>query len=494
MSKKWHQVLHGLKELPSSQLKSQKPVVQPSSVLLFKRKMDELPTAVFEPVSRKTFKELGLCQVTRLDSATSLALLKKFHGENAKFRSVEQHLAVDVALFTKENMLCIFPTSLGKSLLFILNASNKVGKTSFVIVPTISLKEDMVRRAKDYGFSIESDWEHFSHQRLMVLVTDAAVTVKSFGMISKLSQSKILDRIFIDEAHCFVTDSSYRDCMLDLPILRTFGVPITFLTATAPIDVKEKLLSNFFPRSQPRIIQMRSNRSNIRYSVEKYSSKNVLELFNTVQEIAKELLREERMIFYFTTIRQCEEMASRFGRNAVKYHGSCTEEYNEQSFTLWRNGGVKIICATSAFGVGVDFGAVKFVVFQDLPYTFVDYVQQSGRAGRNGCEAKSILFIDADFEKRQRNWQADRQESGATKLYEYALARGCRRQLISQYMDGVEVACFRNGGSYCDNCSREPMFAVEELGPDDLAALQRIQEQRFAEENIGYVQVIEARV
>ena len=172
--------------------------------------------------------------ITRAEAKKTRDHLISLLGDSsAVFKSIEQQSAADVLLHTEDDLIAVLPTGSGKSLLFFLLAMTIPSKTIVIVMPTISLKNDLLARARRHGISCNLDFREFKGEQL-VLVTPEAATVKEFRtFFMSLYSQRQLGRLFIDEAHLYST-ASYRPSFRMLPFLRCVPVPLCLMTATAP--------------------------------------------------------------------------------------------------------------------------------------------------------------------------------------------------------------------------------------------------------------------
>jgi superfamily II DNA helicase RecQ len=393
-------------------------------------------------------------------SYQSLKLLQKlYESATITFNTRYQHMAADNVLFTNNNMLVILPTGGGKSTLIWLNCLHNFTKSTIVIVPTVSLKVDLIEKAKKFKISVTDSMTDYSNQNLIIVTTDSATTQSFLFSTQRLAHRNQLSMIFIDEAHTFVTDSCYRDCMKYLTMFASTMCPITLMTATAPSWIENTLLKMFFAYQNPVVIRDSTNRSNIVYNcIDNIDSSTIKQVISDYHHI---LSQDERVICYFQTISDVDEWEKLLGGiPCAVYHSKIDAIQRKTNTDLWKSGQVKILLATSGFGLGVDYSHVKYVIIIDLPYSFEDYIQQCGRAGRNGQDAYTLLFYsrrkemtrNATFIQRGGKIKSDM----FLKMLQYAETSHCRRQIISSYMDANTTTCFYDPlNRKCDNCQSQ---------------------------------------
>jgi superfamily II DNA helicase RecQ len=102
-----------------------------------------------------------------------------------------------------------------------------------------------------------------------------------------------------------------------------------------------------------------------------------------------------------------------------------------------------IMVATGAFGVGIDFGAIRLIVHMDEPYSMIDLAQESGRGGRDGLPCRHIILLPMLWRLR---------EGTCSKLVEFLRGLKCRHWVLQEYTDGSRFDCFSSGSKRCDSC------------------------------------------
>lgn len=384
-----------------------------------------------------------------------LTLLRRFFGRSAAiFQSKEQHYAIKQVLFTSNNLLVVLPTGGGKSLLFFLKAFQDSQKAVLVVVPTVALRSDLARRAALHGLSFCFGISQYRNERLILATTDAVTQSDFLFHLQRLSREHKISKIFIDEAHCFVTDSDFRSPMSRLTFLLSVPVPIVLMTATAPRWIESILVQEFFKYKIGQIIRASTNRPNIVYSVEKNGSSNrAIEL---VQEWVEQIEESDRIIVYFNSTSVLEIFHGQLEEKSIsasRYHASLSEASRNSSFSSWVDGRMKIMLCTTAFGVGIDYPHVRKVLIFGLPFAFEDLVQMCGRAGRDGAEAAAKLLFSDHFDQTFSEGINGKGLESLQLVRDYAESNSCRRELISSYMDISATACFlQDENVQCDNC------------------------------------------
>ena len=282
-----------------------------------------------------------------------LCLRSVYKDDHAQFKSSQQRAAVENVLHTGSNLLVILPTGCGKSLVFFTYAVKYANTTSLLVVPTISLKQDLARRAQNLGVSCSCTPLTVTREQLVIVTPEAVVQGSEVTeLLTRLHSSGQLGKIFVDEAHMFSTECGYRPLYRQLPgPLGSFSSPLVLMKATAPQWIVEDLMQNFFGPAHmlySLVIRQTTSRPNLAYTFDESGRTSNLVAAGDIEI------------------------------TSAPYSGQQEANENASNFILWREGQVKIMVATSAFGVGIDYAHVRQVISFGLCYSVEDYAQMMG--------------------------------------------------------------------------------------------------------------------
>ena len=379
------------------------------------------------------------------------------------FRGVQGHVLERV--LTRESTLAVMPTGAGKSLTYQLPATMLPG-TCVVVSPLIALMHDQLRSARANGIaaatltSADADWREtldaFRAGNLDLLYV--APERASQPAFRELLSSARIALFAIDEAHCVSEwGHDFRpDYRLLRPLMDAFPtVPRLALTATADAHTRADILVQLGIPDEGLIVAG-FDRPNIRYRISHRD--------NPLRQIA-ELMRSEPGpgIVYAPTRAKveklAEQLASASGRQVLPYHAGlepAVRAGNQAAFVASED---MVIVATIAFGMGIDKPDVRFVAHAGIPKSIEAFYQETGRAGRDGDPAQTLMLWGAgDFaQARQRLSEVpeDRRASERSRLDALAglvETPGCRRAVLLRHFGEHPAEQCGN----CDNCLEAP--------------------------------------
>lgn len=399
--------------------------------------------------------------------ATTSELLQTYWGSSAFLPHQEE--IIDSVL-AGHDTLAIMATGGGKSLCYQLPALF-LGGLTLVISPLISLMKDQVDDLNARGIPAaawNSTLDYRDRVRLEEGIRDGSLRLL-FISPEKCMQPNFLESlttapvrlIAIDEAHCISEwGHNFRPEYRQLAQLRKYfpGIPLVALTATAVPEVRRDI------RQQLGLTGAREfvgsfNRTNLRYRV--VPKKNALVFL--VNYISQH--RDDPGIVYCLSKKETEEVAAELrkrGFSALAYHAGLPKQQREEVHEAFIKDRVRTVCATVAFGMGIDKPDVRYVIHYDLPKTLEGYYQETGRAGRDGQYSECILLYSRGDYARVRSMlehddAIDRHLRIALKklqdMAEYCETTVCRRKFLLTYFG--ENYPEENCGS-CDTCDHPP--------------------------------------
>lgn len=394
---------------------------------------------------------------------STATLLSDVFGFDA-FRPGQQEIVE--AVVAGQNALAIMPTGGGKSLCFQLPALVRSGVT-VVISPLIALMRDQVRGLREAGVSAgaltsgntqeETDavWEALEAGTLKLLYM-APERLASGGTINMLRRVGV-SMIAVDEAHCVSQwGHDFRPDYLRIGELkRTLDVPLAAFTATADAETRQEIVEKLFGGVQPATFLRGFDRPNIHLAFAvKDGPRNQILNFATAR-------KGQSGIVYCGTRAKTETLAKALAdasHSTCHYHGGMDSEDRRIVERRFQQDDGLIVCATVAFGMGIDKPDIRWVAHADLPKSIESYYQEIGRAGRDGAPAETLTLFGPD-DIRYRRQQIDEglapperraaDHGRLNALLGLAEALRCRRQNLLEYFGETPQPC-----GNCDLCDK----------------------------------------
>lgn len=338
---------------------------------------------------------------------TPQQILKKYWGYS-DFRQPQKEI-IDSVL-SKNDTFAILPTGGGKSLCYQIPAIAFEGMT-LVISPLIALMQDQIQALIKVGINAASitsqlDFEEINEVlnqcRLgkIKLLYIAPERLQSQLFINSLNELNI-DLIAIDEAHCISQwGHDFRPAYLRISDIREIlpKAPILALTATAIPKVQEEIISSLKLKNV-RVFKTTLKRNNLIHKVKITQ--------NELDDLYYELKRNPGSnIVFVRTRRQTYEIAqflTEKGLNADFFHARLPDEEKKAKQEIWTKSDHQIMVSTNAFGMGIDKSNVRSIIHMDLPNSLEAYVQEAGRAGRDGLRSEAVLFLQTNAIEKIEN-------------------------------------------------------------------------------------------
>ena len=411
-------------------------------------------------------------------------ILKETFGYNS-FRPLQEEI-IENTLASKDGLV-IMPTGGGKSICFQLPALVQEG-ACLVISPLISLMRDQVEALKQNGVasaylnsSLSAQEQNeiettFLNQQIDILyVSPEKLLSRDFYQVIK---SVKLNLIAVDEAHCISQwGHDFRPEYTKLGFLKKSfpKVPIMALTATADKATRTDILNQLGIPTAPTYLAS-FDRPNLSLKVQN-AHKRVESIIKLIKQAP-----DESGIVYCLSRKSCETVAAKLIANGIDadfYHAGLTSEERNETQEKFIRDDLKVVCATIAFGMGIDKSNVRWVIHYNLPKNLESYYQEIGRAGRDGLDSKTLLFYSyADVVQLKRFMEDSPQkellEAKLNRMQQFAEATTCRRRvLLSYFGEQMEQDC-----GNCDVCRNPPKFINGTvLAQKALSACARTQEK-----------------
>jgi ATP-dependent DNA helicase RecQ len=399
-----------------------------------------------------------------------------------KFRPNQEEIINCV--LSGQDTLAIMPTGGGKSICFQLPALVLPGIT-IVISPLIALMKDQVDSLKANGIaacfinsSQSSEEQEFHIQNLKEnKVKLVYVAPESLSYLENAFSHITVSLIAIDEAHCISAwGHDFRPAYTNLGYLKNRfpSTPILALTATADkatrTDIADQLnLVN------PKTFVASFDRKNLSLEV-----RPALDRVKQIIDFIKDKPSECGIVYCLSrkTTEELAEKLQKIGINAKAYHAGLDNKLRSQTQDEFINDECQVVCATIAFGMGIDKSNVRWVIHYNLPKNIEGYYQEIGRAGRDGLPSETVLFESyGDMIQLQKfaseGLNAEVQLAKLERMKQYADALSCRRKILLSYFGELVT---ENCGN-CDICKNPPAFFDGTIiAQKALSAVIRLQE------------------
>ncbi|KAL1828331.1 ATP-dependent DNA helicase Q-like 4A isoform X2 [Daucus carota subsp. sativus] len=431
------------------------------------------------------------------------------------------------ATMSGHDVFVLMPTGGGKSLTYQLPAYICPGIT-LVISPLVSLIQDQIMHLSQANIpatylSANMEWteqqdifrelclDSCRYKLLYVTPEKVAKSDVLLRHLEKLYSRQLLARIVIDEAHCVSQwGHDFRPDYQGLGILKQKfpDTPVLALTATATSSVKEDVVQAL-GLVDCIIFRQSFNRPNLQYSVMPKTKKCV----EDIDSFIKKFHRDDCGIIYCLSKMDCEKVAEKlkeYGHKAAFYHGGVDPSERAYVQEQWSKDEINIICATVAFGMGINKPDVRFVIHHSLPKSIEGYHQECGRAGRDGQLSSCVLYYNYSDYIRVKHMlsQGASEQSSFSSGYSRTSTTNHGRVLetntenllrMVSYCEN-DVDCrrllqlvhfgekFDSGrcGKTCDNCSKVQSFIEKDctLIAKQLVELVKLVRQQFSAAHI----------
>ena len=386
--------------------------------------------------------------------------LKKYFGYDS-FREYQQEIIETV--LDKKDALVIMPTGGGKSICFQLPSLLFDGLT-LVVSPLIALMKDQVDglrangiKAAYFNSSTSQDQQQELFNQLDTLKL-LYVAPESLSLLQNIINEDILSCVAIDEAHCISSwGHDFRPSYKQLGFLKQKlpNTPIIALTATADKATRQDIVDLL-------------NISHAKQFVASFDRKNIsLEVRPGIDRISQiiDFIKEkpfESGIIYCLSRKSTENLALKLKKQGIRafaYHAGLSFEKRTQVQEDFIHDKIPVICATIAFGMGIDKSNIRWVIHYNMPKNIEGYYQEIGRGGRDGLPSQALLFHSyADVIQLRKFAQGSSNEAvqlaKLERMKQFSEATDCRRKILLSYFGELKE---ENCGN-CDVCKNPPHF------------------------------------
>ncbi|WP_298317183.1 DNA helicase RecQ [uncultured Aquimarina sp.] len=417
-----------------------------------------------------------------------LSTLKEYFGYDS-FRPLQQEI-IDSVFNGLDNMV-VMPTGGGKSICYQLPALLLPGIT-LVISPLIALMKDQVDGLLSNGVQasfVNSSQNENEQQEIYQKLLDKDIKLlyvapESLSFLDNILSQITISLIAIDEAHCISSwGHDFRPAYTQLGYLKNRfpDTPVIALTATADKATRQDICKQLnIPNAKQFLASF--DRENLSLEV-RPGNKRVEQIIDFLEDKPNDV-----GIIYCLSRKTTEMLAEKLqsqGFIAEAYHAGIDHKKRAEVQEGFINDTVQIVCATIAFGMGIDKSNVRWVIHYNLPKNIEGYYQEIGRAGRDGLPSSTLLFHSyADVVQLQKfattSGNQEVQMAKLDRMKQYADSLSCRRKILLSYFgELIEEDC-----GNCDVCKNPPSFIDGTvIAQKALSTVARIKE----EEPIGTV-------
>ncbi|MBI1837918.1 MAG: DNA helicase RecQ [Flavobacteriia bacterium] len=391
-------------------------------------------------------------------------ILKSIFGYDS-FRDQQEKIIENI--LAKKDTIVLMPTGGGKSVCFQIPALILENLT-IVISPLISLMKDQVDALKSNGVAAAFYNSSMSEIEKKVIQEKAEKNELKLLYLSpetllQLSNSWFyslkISLVAIDEAHCVsMWGHDFRPEYTQIKILRNQLIDIPFVALTATADrITRKDIATHLGLVDPITFLSSFNRPNLELNVKGNipKQKKIDQILDFIESRSN-----QSGIIYCLSRKETEEWSQILKNNKINahhYHAGLTSEERDKIQTDFINDDIGIICATIAFGMGIDKSNVRWVIHNNLPKNIEGYYQEIGRAGRDSLKSDTLLYYNyrdvkllADFARESEHSQVLLEK--LNRMLEYAEATTCRRKILLAYFsEELHENC-----GHCDVCKNPP--------------------------------------
>ncbi len=416
------------------------------------------------------------------ESQQLLHTLKEYFGYDS-FRPLQEKIIDSV--FSGNDNLVIMPTGGGKSICFQLPALLLPGVT-LVISPLIALMKDQVDGLLANGIQasfINSSQTESEQQDIYTKLSSKEIKLlyvapESLSFLDAVLSKIEVSLIAIDEAHCISSwGHDFRPAYTQLGYLKNRfpKTPVIALTATADKATRQDICNQLnITNAQQYLASF--DRANLSLEV-RPGNKRIEQIIDFLKDKPNDC-----GIIYCLSRKTTEMLVEKLKNerfNAEAYHAGIDHQKRSQVQEGFINDTVQIVCATVAFGMGIDKSNVRWVIHYNLPKNIEGYYQEIGRAGRDGLPSSTLLFHSyADVVQLQKfantSGNQEVQLAKLDRMKQYADSLSCRRKILLSYFgELIEEDC-----GNCDVCKNPPLFIDGTIiAQKALSTVARIKEQ-----------------
>lgn len=366
--------------------------------------------------------------------------------KDIKWRSTGQEWLVGAVIQGKTDVVGVLKTGGGKSMA-VLMAAVMTGKPALLIVPLKSLFDDWGRKLNEMGVKYVS----MKDMVYRTVGADTRVLLATVEMTKKSSYQESVKAIagcqgfcatFVDECHYGgEANGGFRDVLVNPYAFRMVEAPMVLLSATVPPSGEGRLAADYGLATDYITVRETTDRPELTYVLKTCSSGEEEVFWRVVAFVGEKLpllKTEERMLIFVRNKVTGEKLSARLQSGFYHGGGDLVDKDRKKVLTDWQKGVCKVLVSTNALSAGNDNRSIRYLIHAGTPMEFLAFIQELGRAGRDGVPSFCVTFPSANY--RVNN--LDRDPNGRRAMHDYCFGRGkCLRFSICDWNDGAGKTC-----------------------------------------------------
>jgi superfamily II DNA or RNA helicase len=393
----------------------------------------------------------------------ALATLRGLLGDpEATWSSDDQRTAVLTMLQRQADLIALLPTGSGKSMIALIPALMENNITTVLVCPLISLMTDYRRRFD----SLRVPYQVFDGGPLQGTANLVIVSADSIKLpdwrhhLCNLHDKRPVARFIFDEAHIPIMDVSYRHTLANMYEMRSFlPVQVGLLSASVPVHAESLLKTTFGIDKSCVFLRSGCNRPEIQYVWKpSYDYGQYVPAVVSAATSFNFLSTDDRGLIYVTSSEVGNIISTKLDIPFYTSHPSVTVQERVTMYHDWLSGKFRFMVCTTAFGAGNDYPRVRIVIHAGTPFEIVPYLQETGRAGRDGKPAVCIMFpgplrfvgkVDDGTDITGVHAMIDAMRDAPNF---------CIRAKLTSFIDGIPTSCLSDDANQlCSSCERQAL-------------------------------------
>lgn len=408
----------------------------------------------FGRVNPALFQSVKVNKLSEYDTSDALMVLRQLlHDVEAEWTSTLQSWSIAHVMEGKHDVLVVGPAGCGKTFVALIPAilERDMRKITIIVLPLLSLLDDYQCRLVEFGIpshvytTKRTPVEGIAPDVRVVLTTLNRVTSLTFQRtMEKINMKTPISRIVVDNAHHALFDPKHRD----MEAVRFIKVPLLLMSATVPPHLEKKLVSRYQLSDQHVLVRASMDRWQVEYSVSE-PSRTEEDLCNRAVNIVMDALAtlrpRDRILVFVSSKKIGDTLAlalfCEFYYTGDKSTGEPGLTPADRCLILesWHRGDRRVLVSTGAVGAANDYPSTRLVLHVGTPSGMIDFIQESGRAGRDNLPAQSIVIPFKSIYWMLRKDEEDLR--GIRAMMGYVEGHHCRRFMLNKFNDAEDRSC-----------------------------------------------------